>query len=82
MAFLGIGLDPRDLGFEILDDLAAAGLPFGEEGDHLGEGLGLHVAQGCDGGDVDGGWGGCWGEAGGDEVCVDGSCDEAFEVGR
>jgi hypothetical protein len=26
--FLGIGLDPRDLGFQIRDDLAAAGLPF------------------------------------------------------
>lgn len=78
----GVRADAGNLGLEVGDDVAAAGFPGGETGDHGGEGVGgVHVAEGGDGGDVDGGGVGGRGETGGDEVGVDGGCDEGFEVG-
>ena len=67
--------------FQVGDCGRAATFPDLEDREHGGEGGGAQVAEGRDGGEVDGGWGGGRGEAGGKEAGVDGLRYECFEGG-
>ena len=57
-------MDAVDLAFEVGDGGLTALFPDGEDGEQLEDGAGAKVAEGGDRGDVDGWWGGSWGEAG------------------